>query len=76
MSFDLRVAKMVRLGERARLELIAEGFNLFNRFNEAVPLFRRAFTQDPNWRELVPRLPKAGALPDDAALIKRIVEIK
>jgi uncharacterized Ntn-hydrolase superfamily protein len=47
-----------------------------NRFNEAVPLFRRAFTQDPNWRELVPRLPKAGALPDDAALIKRIVEIK
>jgi uncharacterized Ntn-hydrolase superfamily protein len=47
-----------------------------NRFNEAVPLFRRAFTQDPNWRELVPRLPKAGALPDDAALIKRIVEIR
>jgi hypothetical protein len=35
MSLDLRVAKMVRLGERARLELIAEGFNLFNRFNEA-----------------------------------------
>ena len=47
-----------------------------NRFNEAIPLFRRAFTQDPNWRALVPRLPKAGALPDDAALIKRIVEIK
>lgn len=46
------------------------------RFNEAVPLFRRAFAQDPNWRELVPRLPKAGALPDSAALIKRIVEIK
>jgi Carboxypeptidase regulatory-like domain/TonB dependent receptor len=35
MSLDLRVAKLVRLGERARLELIAEGFNLFNRFNEA-----------------------------------------
>jgi uncharacterized Ntn-hydrolase superfamily protein len=47
-----------------------------NRFQEAVPLFRRAFTQDPNWRELVPRLPKAGALPNDAALIKRIVDIK
>jgi uncharacterized Ntn-hydrolase superfamily protein len=47
-----------------------------NRFDEAVPLFRRAFMQDPRWRELVPRLPKAGALPDDAGLIKRIVEIK
>jgi len=35
VSLDLRLAKMVRLGERARLELIAEGFNLFNRFNEA-----------------------------------------
>ena len=35
MSFDLRLAKLVRLTERARLELIAEGFNLFNRFNEA-----------------------------------------
>ena len=35
MSFDLRLSKMVRLSERVRLELIAEGFNLFNRFNEA-----------------------------------------
>ena len=34
MSVDLRVARMVPLGERLRLELIAEGFNLFNRFNE------------------------------------------
>ncbi|HVF21567.1 MAG TPA: TonB-dependent receptor [Pyrinomonadaceae bacterium] len=35
MSLDLRVSKLVPLGERVRLELIAEGFNLFNRFNEA-----------------------------------------
>jgi len=35
MSLDLRLAKMIPLGERVRLELIAEGFNLFNRFNEA-----------------------------------------
>jgi hypothetical protein len=35
MSLDLRVAKLVPIGERLRLELIAEGFNLFNRFNEA-----------------------------------------
>jgi hypothetical protein len=35
VQLDLRVAKLVPLGERLRLELIAEGFNLFNRFNEA-----------------------------------------
>ena len=35
MSLDLRLAKLVPLGEHLRLELIAEGFNLFNRFNEA-----------------------------------------
>ena len=34
MSLDLRLAKLVPIGERVRLELIAEGFNLFNRFNE------------------------------------------
>ena len=34
-SFDLRIARAIRFGERVRLELIAEGFNLFNRFNEA-----------------------------------------
>ncbi|MDQ1591086.1 MAG: hypothetical protein QOG71_1713 [Pyrinomonadaceae bacterium] len=34
-SLDLRVARAVRLGERLRLDIIAEGFNLFNRFNEA-----------------------------------------
>ena len=35
MSLDLRLARMIRLSEHTRLELIAEGFNLFNRFNEA-----------------------------------------
>jgi Carboxypeptidase regulatory-like domain/TonB dependent receptor len=35
MSLDLRLAKMLNLGEHFKLELIAEGFNLFNRFNEA-----------------------------------------
>ena len=35
VSLDLRVSKLVPIGERVRLELIAEGFNLFNRFNEA-----------------------------------------
>jgi hypothetical protein len=34
-SLDMRLMRSVRFGERARLDLIAEGFNLFNRFNEA-----------------------------------------
>jgi len=34
-SVDLRVTRAVRFGERYRLDIIAEGFNLFNRFNEA-----------------------------------------
>ena len=35
VSLDMRITRNVRFGERVRLELIAEGFNLFNRFNEA-----------------------------------------
>ena len=35
VSLDLRLARLVPIGEKLRLELIAEGFNLFNRFNEA-----------------------------------------
>jgi Carboxypeptidase regulatory-like domain len=34
-SLDMRLTRTLRLGERMRLDLIAEGFNLFNRFNEA-----------------------------------------
>jgi hypothetical protein len=34
-SLDLRVTRAIRLTERIRLDIIAEGFNLFNRFNEA-----------------------------------------
>jgi hypothetical protein len=34
-SVDLRISRAIRFGERLRLDLIAEGFNLFNRFNEA-----------------------------------------
>jgi hypothetical protein len=34
-ALDMRVTRAVRLGERVRLDIIAEGFNLFNRFNEA-----------------------------------------
>jgi uncharacterized Ntn-hydrolase superfamily protein len=42
------------------------------RVDESLPLFKRSFQLHPQWRELTPRLPKSGLLPDDAALIKRI----
>ncbi|HEY0462325.1 MAG TPA: TonB-dependent receptor [Pyrinomonadaceae bacterium] len=40
-SVDLRVSRAIRFGERVRLDLIAEGFNLLNRFNEgsATPFY-------------------------------------
>ena len=40
-SVDLRVSRAFYFGERVRIDLIGEGFNLFNRFNEASasPLF-------------------------------------
>jgi len=34
-ALDLRLMRSIRFGERWRLDLLAEGFNLFNRFNEA-----------------------------------------
>ncbi|MGB7203541.1 MAG: TonB-dependent receptor [Pyrinomonadaceae bacterium] len=34
-SFDARLSRKIRFGERINLDIIAEGFNLFNRFNEA-----------------------------------------
>lgn len=42
----------------------------------ALPIFRRVFSADRNWVELLKRLPKAGIIPDDdagRALLKRIV---
>lgn len=35
VSLDMRVSRAFRFGERMKFEVIAEGFNLFNRFNEA-----------------------------------------
>lgn len=41
MDVSLGLTRTVRFGEKAKLDLIAQGFNLFNRFNEgsASPLF-------------------------------------
>lgn len=46
------------------------------RVEEALPLFRRAFRVDASWRELVPRLPAAGQLPADPALLQRIAAVR
>jgi uncharacterized Ntn-hydrolase superfamily protein len=43
---------------------------------ESLPLFRRAFAQDENWRELVKRLPRAGQLPTDPRIVQRIVAVR
>ncbi len=42
------------------------------RFEEARPLFEELVAREPHWRNLVPRLPAAGLLPDDAALLAAI----
>ncbi|HEX6558993.1 MAG TPA: hypothetical protein VF021_06005, partial [Longimicrobiales bacterium] len=44
--------------------------------DESLPLFKRAFAQDEKWRTLVHRLPRAGQLPGDSALIRRITAVK
>jgi uncharacterized Ntn-hydrolase superfamily protein len=46
-----------------------------NRVEEALPLFRRVFAANPNWRTLTPRLVKSGILPDNKELIERIVNV-
>lgn len=45
-----------------------------NRTDEALPMFRRVFQADPNWRTLTMRLPKSGILPNDQKLIERITK--
>lgn len=41
--------------------------------DEALPYLARAYAQDARWAELVGRLPDAGLLPDDDALVQRLV---
>lgn len=42
------------------------------KLDQARPLFEEVFSREPRWRELVPRLPAAGLLPDDPALLAAI----
>lgn len=51
---------------------LAENGNL----TEALPIFRSIFAQNPDWAELLKRLPKSGLFPDDAQLIATILKEK
>lgn len=42
------------------------------RVDEALGFLRRAYAADERWRALVARLPRAGLLPDDPALVERL----
>ena len=45
------------------------------RVDEALPLFERAFKVWPKWRELTKRLPASGLLPDDKAMMDKIINL-
>lgn len=40
---------------------------------KSLPLFKKVFSTDENWVILLPRLPKVGQLPDDKALVQKIL---
>ena len=46
------------------------------KIDEAMPLFAKAFSMWPRWREIIPRLPASGLLPDDPELIEKILSAK
>ncbi len=46
------------------------------RVEESLPLFKKAFDGWPRWRELVQRLPAAGLLPDDPAMMEKILAVE
>jgi uncharacterized Ntn-hydrolase superfamily protein len=42
---------------------------------KSLPLFKKVFAMDENWAILLPRLAKVGQLPDDTALIQKILSV-
>lgn len=47
-----------------------------DRMDEAAPIFKTVFKLNPNWAELVKRLPAAGLLKDDPVLLERILVLR
>jgi uncharacterized Ntn-hydrolase superfamily protein len=46
-----------------------------DRLDEALPIFKKTFAMDENFRRLTPRLVICGMLPDDTTLIERIASV-
>jgi uncharacterized Ntn-hydrolase superfamily protein len=44
------------------------------RVDESLPLFRKVFALDPNWKTLTPRLVGVGLLPDDKDALAKILK--
>ena len=67
----------------AALELAPESYEIafwsgitlagVGRLAEALPLLERAYRGEPRLRDLVPRLPASGLLPDDETLVEQLV---
>ncbi len=45
------------------------------RVEEALPIFRHVFRENPDWRTLVQRLPESGLLRDDPDMMEQIVNV-
>jgi len=45
------------------------------RLDDALPRLERAYAADPGWAVLTARLPEAGLLPDDPALLSRLLAV-
>jgi len=50
----------------------AVGLAMAGKLDEALPVFREVFTQDPAWRKAVRRLAAVRMLPADESILKRI----
>ena len=44
------------------------------RIDESLPLFRKAYSLDPNWKTLTPRLVAVELLPNDKAALEQILK--
>lgn len=51
----------------------AQALVQMGRVDEALPLFRKSFKLHPDWVVMVPRVAKAGLLPDDKKVLDRIL---
>jgi uncharacterized Ntn-hydrolase superfamily protein len=46
------------------------------KIEEALPIFTRVFAMNPNWAELVQRLPASGLLREDPQMMKQILSVQ